>query len=692
MFGELGIDPALLADAHVQRVSDAQARQDFGVLGPPATDMGGLIFPYFSPANGRRTTARLRRDHPELVDGKLRNKYISAWGDSRHLYFPPGAATKLENLETPIVLVEAEKSALSLTAWAERMGMDLLPLGIGGCWGWRGQRIAKAIAPNGEREDVSGPLPDLDYCSGRRVYALLDANTATNDDVRRARTALISELRKRNRHCSVLLCELPNVDGVNGPDDYIAVHGDEAMAEVFTAAHAPSRKLAVMPAPTPVASKPAVPALTPAEAAARTSDLLDTAVVWITGYVVITTEQAIILAAWILHTYVMDAVEWTPYIHISGPEKSIGKTLLMDVLAALACNPRTASGTTPAALVRIVDKFQPTLFLDEMDASSNGNRELAEAQRGILNAGFQRGKVFCKCDGKDNEVREFNAFGAKCFAGIGDLPGTIASRSIVIEMRRKLRSEHIERYRSRVVSRLAAPIRAELERWGAGVIDPLRAIEPDPIDTLPDRANDVAEILLAVAQLAGGDWTQRLTSALLAVYGSAAADDTSSGVVLLSDIRGIFADRGTVHIPSKELATALCEIEGRPWAEWSRGRGLSANNLAKQLGKYRVYPANIRVDTKVVKGYRRADFGDAWDRYCPYTPISSATPLQPASPLNETAFLNRYTASDVADQKVPQARMDTDLWRCSGANGGLPATELAEAAADAEEREEDLRL
>ncbi len=74
-------------------------------------------------------------------------------------------------------------------------------------------------------------LPDLDCTDGRTVYVLLDANLASNPKVQQAQTALVAELRKRN--CEVLLCELPPMDGVNGPDDYIAVCGDDAMAQVL---------------------------------------------------------------------------------------------------------------------------------------------------------------------------------------------------------------------------------------------------------------------------------------------------------------------------------------------------------------------------------------------------------------------------------------------------------------------------
>lgn len=230
VFERLGIPRALLEAADVQRVTDAEAREVYGVIGSAIMDMCGVVFPYFIPETGQRVTARLRRDNPEIEAGKARGKYMSAYGDRKHLYFPPGARDKLQNRATPIVLVEAEKSALALTAWAERTGTDLLPIAMGGCWGWRG-RIGKTVNSHGERVDEVGPLPDLHRCDARKVYVLLDANVATNPKVGQAQAALLAELRKRN--CETLVCDLPISDGVNGPDDYIAVCGDDAMAQVL---------------------------------------------------------------------------------------------------------------------------------------------------------------------------------------------------------------------------------------------------------------------------------------------------------------------------------------------------------------------------------------------------------------------------------------------------------------------------
>jgi Domain of unknown function (DUF3854) len=232
-FGRLGIPEELLVQAHVQRVTDREAREKYGITGPVTNDMSGIVFPYFSLATGARVTARLRRDNPEIEAGKEKNKYISAFGDRKHLFFPPGAAAELQDADTPVVLVEAEKSALALTAYARRAGMKLLAVGMGGCWGWRG-RTGKAENARGERVDETGPISDLNYVNGRKVFVLLDSNVASNPKVQRARAALVRELCKRK--CEVMVCNLPAAEGVNGPDDFIAVCGDEAMKKVFAEA------------------------------------------------------------------------------------------------------------------------------------------------------------------------------------------------------------------------------------------------------------------------------------------------------------------------------------------------------------------------------------------------------------------------------------------------------------------------
>ena len=184
MFAKLRVPAELIGRAGIERVTDHEAREKYGVRG--SGDMAGIAFPYWEPitmSNGRRRWyVRIRRDHPEVVDGKVEKKYIAPYGDRKHFYFPP-TPELFPDVTVPIVLVEAEKSALALTAWASRVGRKILPLAMGGCYSWKGKIGLKETA-TGERVPEMGPIPDLGICrDGRKTYVALDSNCATNPKV-----------------------------------------------------------------------------------------------------------------------------------------------------------------------------------------------------------------------------------------------------------------------------------------------------------------------------------------------------------------------------------------------------------------------------------------------------------------------------------------------------------------------------
>ncbi len=229
----LGIPAGLLDLAQVRRVTDPEARALLSSKHPG--DLAGIVYPYADPQSGQSSSCRVRRDHPEIENGKPTAKYLSAYGDRRHLYFAPGAAALLADTTTPVVVVEAEKSVLALTAAAARAGRPLLAIGTGGCWGWRG-RIGKAVDATGARVDEKGPLPDVDRVTwtGRDTIIVFDANAKTNTKVRAARRALAAELTGRG--AKVRIAELPVEADVNGPDDLIGKHGDEKFFALLDAA------------------------------------------------------------------------------------------------------------------------------------------------------------------------------------------------------------------------------------------------------------------------------------------------------------------------------------------------------------------------------------------------------------------------------------------------------------------------
>jgi hypothetical protein len=83
MFARIGVPLDLAEAARIERVTNQDAREKFGLQGPASMDMAGIVFPYYSHATGRRVTARVRRDNPEMEGGKPKGKYIAPYGDSR---------------------------------------------------------------------------------------------------------------------------------------------------------------------------------------------------------------------------------------------------------------------------------------------------------------------------------------------------------------------------------------------------------------------------------------------------------------------------------------------------------------------------------------------------------------------------------------------------------------------------------
>ena len=238
LFARLRVPPELLAAASIERVSNDGARNDYGITG--TGDASGVVFPYFLPGhNGHRVTCRIRRDHPDIEDGKPVRKYVAPYGDTRHLYYPPDAAGRLSDKDAVIVFVEAEKSSLAIEAWVRRNGRNIVAVACGGCWGWRGT-IGKTTDETGARVDEKGPLPELACAEGHRCIILFDSNTATNAKVDSARYAFALALRKLKAE-RVLTPNLPTRGNpnVNGPDDFLQIFGDEAFSAVLDCAAGP---------------------------------------------------------------------------------------------------------------------------------------------------------------------------------------------------------------------------------------------------------------------------------------------------------------------------------------------------------------------------------------------------------------------------------------------------------------------
>jgi putative DNA primase/helicase len=286
------------------------------------------------------------------------------------------------------------------------------------------------------------------------------------------------------------------------------------------------------------------------------------------------------------------------------------------------------------------------MLIDEMDALMGRDKEMGQALRGLMNSGFNRdfATVTMNVPTRDGgyEPREFSTWCALALAGIGELPETVRDRSIEIDMKRKLKTETVKRLRRRDGADLNEVAR-KLVRWAQDNFEALRAAEPRMPGGLNDRAADAWEPLVAIADLAGGEWPQRARTAALALSREdlAASEDDDIDTMLLSDVRDAFMSEGVHQLSSETLTNYLIGLEGRPWAEWRHGKPLTKFQLSRRLKTYgaRSSSLNLSGDEGRRKGYRREDFEDAFSRYLPSPPVSTRELVMPLEKPRETSDL-----------------------------------------------------
>lgn len=356
-------------------------------------------------------------------------------------------------------------------------------------------------------------------------------------------------------------------------------------------------------------------------------------------------HAAVAHVLWIAHAHCMEAWESTPRIAFLSAEKESGKTRALEITELVVPRPVQAVNVTPAYLFRKVGDPEgaPTVLFDEIDTVFGPKAKDNEEIRGLLNAGHRRGAVAGRCAvrGKVVVTEEIPAFCALAVAGIGDIPDTILSRSVLIKMRRRKSDERVESYRRRLHAAEGRALHDELEAWATHAAGELKNAWPSMPSGIEDRAADVWEPLLAVADYAGGVWPSRARAAAVALVSVLAEDTPSLGVRLLQNLQTIFGSSLT-----KTTAAILEELAALPESPWDdiRGKPLNDRGLANRLRQYGIRPKTIRIGDSTPRGYDRADFEDAWARYCPPATLqkfkTSETPKTAADVSDVAAVLN----------------------------------------------------
>jgi putative DNA primase/helicase len=375
------------------------------------------------------------------------------------------------------------------------------------------------------------------------------------------------------------------------------------------------------------------------------------------------------LALWVLFTYLIDAVNVAPIMALASPEKRCGKTTALAWLSRLIYRVLPASNITPAALFRAVEAWKPTLLIDEADSFLRENEEL----RGVLNSGHTRATAYViRTVGEDFEPRRFSTWGAKAVALIGHLPDTLHDRSIVLDMRRKLPGERVEKLRYANDAEFEE-LAGKCIRFAKDCAERVGAVRITLPDGLNDRAADNWEPLFAIAEAAGGDWPERARAAALVLSG-AEQEAPSLNVELLADIRKAFEIEGTDRLSGAELVKILCADAERPWATFARGKELTQAKLARRLRGFGVLSKSIRLpDGDRLKGYERDQFTEAFERYVCAQPADTSFQSVTAGQPNNDAGFSDFPKRDSYDvsriENTPKAAPVLDCPAVTLSNG-----------------------
>jgi hypothetical protein len=227
-------------------------------------------------------------------------------------------------------------------------------------------------------------------------------------------------------------------------------------------------------------------------------------------------QQRDAVALWAVFTHTHDLRDFAPLLIAKSAIKRSGKSRLAEIMERLAPRPLYIAGLTTAFIERAIEDHRPTLIIDEADRIRKGDQALAERIDAQFNRSFRRaiakvGKNV-PLPGGGHEPRVFSTWAATFIAGIGKQADTAEDRAVISALKRKLSTEKVKQLRAKDGADLVVLAR-KIARFVADNEVRLRTHEPVPLEIDNDRAKDVWEPLLAIAETAGGEWQNRARKA-----------------------------------------------------------------------------------------------------------------------------------------------------------------------------------
>lgn len=308
------------------------------------------------------------------------------------------------------------------------------------------------------------------------------------------------------------------------------------------------------------------------------------------------------IALWILFSWCHDVFETSPRLALQSPVPGCGKTTVLGIVAALVPSPLPTSNISAAAIYRILKRGQRTLLLDEIDTVIDTSPDLLN----VLNSGHVRTTArVVRCDGKGEYIaREFSTWAACLLAGIGGLPAALQSRAIVIWMQRAPPSAKT----GEVAHEPLRILKEQLSVWSKLSATTLKNARPTLPRGFHGRLADNWRPLIAIADLAGGDWSARGRAAAEVLTGDL---ETPTELKFLETACRAVRELGTDRLSSKRLHDAL-KRHSNDDDDVPIG---SLKSMASRLRAFGIRPTVMRIEGKPVRGYSSLDFCQAAETY-----------------------------------------------------------------------------
>jgi putative DNA primase/helicase len=324
-------------------------------------------------------------------------------------------------------------------------------------------------------------------------------------------------------------------------------------------------------------------------------------------------HEVLTVGLWTMMAWVHEvAATYSPFLVATSAEPDSGKTTMLGTVSFLTPKPFSAVEVTGANIYRFVDREKPTFILDEADDLFSRKTDVKH----IINSSWTRGTKIPRqatINGVSTTVW-YDPFCPKAIGLLGlNMPRTLASRSIIIKAWPK-RPEDKQTF-DHVDDDVFAELRSKLARWSLDNAVALKDARPLYPPEFNNRLQSNWRLLLAISELAGGQWSERAREAAERI--SRTTRKPSFGLQLLAALHKMFASRS--EITSEEIIVQLRSDPDGVWIDYKGGQ-ITQRQVADLLEQYDITPHAVHPTKRgnlTLRGYSREQFIDVFTRFVP---------------------------------------------------------------------------